>query len=929
MQILDTTLDVPVIDAKTGYIRKDVGIRAVRNPAWSAFYPGAPISVIDWEGEFKRVTKDVNRLKSHSEDSRKLIIERMEELLHVPVTYHGVGPDTVVLNQWDTHKDWVGTQFRGDWASGSMAKRYMSVGLTSDVLVETGLAKKAEDQVRFVRSFLPNARYGAALLDRPKILVLPEGTVFNGYLVEDGCHCVRRGLVLDIRNGQRMRDPLVHLGESRQNYMIWQRFRWQNIAEEAIPEIVGAIFLAEHTTTWIRRALGDVGQRQQLIELNPKFLHHPYFSQALARSVKETLIELATTVPLPCRYYTAAPSRTGEWILPKGRWMVGRWPDDSWNGVQGIEVLSGDTEEIAWTQKQAIAQASITALDWAVKGNQWVVPDELMDGYDIVLCSEDIKMMSVGDVGSFRKAVADKGSAELTSAGPVYYGILQIWGHGSILAIPQHYQVEEEGKLVDRGFKFQGGDKDGDGVVVTELTDYPAIWDELRSRKWQGSAKTEKTHSSLLKRARMIVESMGNNIGIATTFNGDTFAMGPDSRTELVAPAAGFNSEEDLDLKINFFMKTFSDFKSLNDTVFLVKSLQKLITLVLRVIGRQPGHISWARNKWAFVHGIPGFEEELSPTIKDALAMGGKAAADAKKEDEYRAHISWAHVGCTITQIFLVARPFLLDMWNKAKDKGGHPLVDQLKVAPLSDFASLVPQVSDEQLEFALEWQQEYYRLHSSVVWIDSKEDGSASRFKPLWREMAMKYADAFVEKFGLPTVEETKTVEETFEAGNVPMPDPKYLNAVYALWRASHMSGGDYAGGGSVLLGFPEYCLWIAANEPGLMTLEDVKTEVVGLQYNFWTVPSKVEGASVHIHSVEYQGQTRRVVVSLNPAEWKGLKIVDGGILPKGLVGFIPPMKQRQLLAGFSSPPDGVYLANAELAPSGSAYIMFLRRAG
>jgi hypothetical protein len=194
-----------------------------------------------------------------------------------------------------------------------------------------------------------------------------------------------------------------------------------------------------------------------------------------------------------------------------------------------------------------------------------------------------------------------------------------------------------------------------------------------------------------------------------------------------------------------------------------------------------------------------------------------------------------------------------------------------------------------------------------------------------------MKYAEAFVERFGLPETDDEKEddVEDLGKKDSVSSPDPRYLMAFYALWRAAHMSGGHYAGAGAAFLGFPEYTKWVAVKTPGLMASGDEKTEVVGLPYNFWTIPKKVEGASVHVHSVEYNGQTRRVVVSLNHGEWPGLKIIDGGKLPKGLIGFIPVMKVRQLKEGFASPPDGVYLANAELAPSGSAYIMYLRRAG
>src|SRR3990172_7918468 len=53
-----------------------------------------------------------------------------------------------------------GKEYRGDWAWGSSVKRGYTVGLTRDLLVDTGLLNCCEDAHRFGRAFLANGLYG-------------------------------------------------------------------------------------------------------------------------------------------------------------------------------------------------------------------------------------------------------------------------------------------------------------------------------------------------------------------------------------------------------------------------------------------------------------------------------------------------------------------------------------------------------------------------------------------------------------------------------------------------------------------------------------------------------------------------------------------------------------------------------------------------
>jgi len=135
------------------------------------------------------------------------------------------------------------------------------------------------------------------------------------------------------------------------------------------------------------------------------------------------------------------------------------------------------------------------------------VADELLD-YDVIICSEDIKMAD--DLGVARAA------GELVIK-DVVVPFIQIWSSGSLVGV-------NAGWARDR----MGLDHDGDAVRLVDCNDKPLLWSAVFELPPGETPKLAKSKRPLDKgdlRADMIFKSMTNLVGFATNVCGATYIV--------------------------------------------------------------------------------------------------------------------------------------------------------------------------------------------------------------------------------------------------------------------------------------------------------------------------------------------------------------------------------------------------------------------
>jgi len=128
-----------------------------------------------------------------------------------------------------------GNEYRGDWAWGSSVKRGYTVGLTRDLLVDTGLLNCCEDAHRFGRAFLANGLYGAGKGEL-HIKFVPEGTQTLAGPVADGFGYVRRSVAEKMNAGH----DKIKFGTARDSSHWWQRIPWTSEIQEELEPLLEA-----------------------------------------------------------------------------------------------------------------------------------------------------------------------------------------------------------------------------------------------------------------------------------------------------------------------------------------------------------------------------------------------------------------------------------------------------------------------------------------------------------------------------------------------------------------------------------------------------------------------------------------------------------------------------------------------------------------
>jgi len=619
----DTIHEVMVVDAE-GQLTGEV--RTLASPAIDYFFPDEPAMFVNWLFEKER-------------SYRPTVAE-----LQKPVVFEG-------------------EQFFGCWAWGSAVKRGYTIGLVRDLVAET-LGKKAEDGLRAGRWLFSNSWYGAGTGEL-KVKVVEPGQLFNGLPVEDGFGYIARSVAEMVSNG---RDKIV-LGAARDSFHFWQRVPWTNDVEaESLPLIREAITAMSTPDNWAFHNSSAMEDKRKLVALEKRMIEHPFVANAMARTAKEMAIRLATTVPTDSITRIAVPT-TAISLALNGPVVVARHPIDAWGSMMAFDVKDDVDDEFDRIARMEVVQYTLASPEMFAKGCMGVVDD--LGGYDLVLCSEDVKM--------------GKCKGQLEGA---YLGFTMHWAAGSAIGI--------NAKL----FKLMGGDHDGDGIQITDCANRPALWRAVKSFPRQDTIKLVKSKSPLNKRAEMILRSMTSIVGFATNVMASTFSV---KDRLFLAQRLGYTDEAAMDRQLNFFIKVGTDgFKTAVDMEKTAKQCAILQSNISRLLGKAAPWTSWRADDWAFQHGIPAFINGQGDPNDPAVRCGIPLPLNG-----------------TIAEICKVT---LGDI--------GNFLTTPISARPLMEFRHWAPTVDDELYEAAAKLQVAF---NGRVTTVNFSDPERVREFKVWW----------------------------------------------------------------------------------------------------------------------------------------------------------------------------------------------------
>lgn len=621
----ESNLEVVVVDRagnKTGEIR------TMDSPAWNAFYSGQAAILVNWlwDGANKPTAEE----------------------LSTPITFEG-------------------KEFRADYGWGSSVKAGYTFGLEKDIVAESGLAVKAEDGLRLGRWLFSNSLYGAGIGDL-KVKVIKPGELWNGMPVEDGFGYVSATVAAATYNGRRK----IELNTAKDSFHFWQRMKWTaELEAEVMPIIEKSVLEAANPANWLTHNSSAMDDKKALVELEPLMLEHPFVANALVRTSKEMAIRLTTTVNTNSVTRLAVPT-TCKSIALVGKWAMSRHPLESWGNIRALEIKSALKSEIDRIAAMEVVQYTMTNSQMMAKGCLGIVDDSLMNGYDVVLCYEDIKMGKV---------------AELMAN--TYLGFTMYWAAGSSLGISAKY------------FKAMNGDFDGDNVALTNCENLPVLWDQISKFPEQDSFKLPKSKNQLSGRAPMIVRSMENLVGFATNVAATTFAM---EDRAFLASRLGYTDEAAMDRQLSFFVKTGTDgYKTEVDTVAVSKQVGIVQSNLATLLGKCAPWTGWRKDDWSFTHGFPCVNVRKGADLKDPANKTGIPS----------------HFDGTIAHIARATMPNVETV-----------LKTRISARPLNEFKNWAVNVAAELLESCGEIQIQFNSRTQVTNWTDPE---CVNHFRAWW----------------------------------------------------------------------------------------------------------------------------------------------------------------------------------------------------
>lgn len=718
-------------------------------------------------------------------------------------------------------------KFHGSFAWGSSVKRGFTIGMTRDFPHIDGPVKLVEDGQRVGRWLLSQGVFGGFTAEELTIGVIPGGTQTKAGPVEDGFGYIRKSIVQKFARKER-----VKLGQSRDQWCYWQRIPWEKVEDEMLPIIRDSLIDASDPSKMLFQSAGNFDFKKELYEVDEQMIEHPFVAASLNRSSQTYFSRLATSVNLKGEFRTAVPTTcpTVCWPFHEGKIAIDRSPIDSNGSIQAIE-LKCDAAEEARIASMEVVQHSISSKEYSIKGCLGAVDDDLLD-YDIVVCADDIKMAP-----NLKEA---RSSFSLTITDAVV-PFLQIWDSNSIVGVNAKWAKS-----------LMGLDHDGDGVRLVDCNDKPKLWQAISELAPGETPKLKKSKRPLEEgdeRPDMIYKSMVNLVGMATNVAGSTYMVEDRS---LLASQLGFRSVENMDLRLNYFIKVGTDgFKSDVDQAGVAKEVAVMQNNISKLYGRSAPWCLWGDDNWAFKRGLPPVIESQTEDF-EFMIDGCSEPVDL---DSMSLKLAiWPFMDGTIAQIARIVIPALEPNWNET-----------VPVRPLTLFRTWAPRPTDRLIKQAEEVQYWFNVRVGRVNWASG--------------------ASVHAFKIGL-----LERVEEWLAKG------VSVKGASEALWWVAHSSRGGDATAASIFMAFPDEAKRIIREKPG----EKVTTAVlVGLGYQ---LPGFNYGLleNLEIADITVEKGGKRILRRVLLGTVEGQVPPKDESLPRNLIAFIA--------ANEAQPDPGVY---------------------
>lgn len=654
--LLNNSITVNIVD-KSG---RKIDDRAMVNTAYAELY-NEPFIIIDWKGD-KDVKPSVDEIMS-------------------PVEYKGI-------------------TYQGDMAWGSAVKRGRTIGLTHDLGVDFGFVKSTEDGQRVQRWLFAQGINGGFKADSLKVKIVKPGKKFMGHLCEDGFGYISN------RFREYISGDKVKLGRARETYSFWQRIPFsEKLWDEFKPRVEKMIVdLSDPLALLYDWSHSSFDEKKALADIDTEMVQHPYVANALARSCSDMFFRSSTSLPAKGCFRVAAPTEYETAVLPghSGKLVMARYPIDSNSSIQAI-VSDAEKSEMDRIANLEVVQYSIHSDQLFSKGCLGIVDD--LGDYDIVLCSEDIKM-GIDEINDLRRL----SEIELTNA---IVPFTTVYSKGSACGVNAKWAKD-----------LLGLDHDGDMPVFVDCNKLPVLWDSVKSLKPGTSSKLHKTKSEITSssRAEMIFKSMSNLVGFASNVASMSFVV---KDREALAQHMGFKSEETLNDRLNYFIKCGTDgFKTSIDLVKIEKQVAALQNNLLKLIGGAP---------WCHWSGHADAFRRFVPPIAYDNGQGHWADEEGKTMDKNMAKLALKpYMDGTIGEI---SRRILPDIQNI--------LNAPIKTQPLTSFRRWATRVDEMIYASAAEIVQFHNARVKRVNWYDPE---SISAYKIVLR----REVDAWLSAEGL-----------------------------------------------------------------------------------------------------------------------------------------------------------------------------------
>lgn len=759
-----------------------------------------------------------------------------------------------------------GVTYYGAYAWGSAVKRGQTIGLTRDFVYEEGPVKMVEDGQRVQRWLFNAGIFGGLKANeltigiRPPHKIKDDGTVWYSMTaagpVEDGFGYMRRSVYEKF-----CRDQVISLGTMRDNWTFWQRIPWELVQEEMMPIILDDMEEASRPEKMMRSAPHSYEQKKKLVDITRDMYDHPFVANALNRNAQSYFARLCSSVNLHGDYRLCVPTTVPTicWPGHSGKIILDRSPIDSNGSLQAVEVETDPAEEERLS-KMMVVQYTIASRQIMLKGCLGVVDDDLLD-YDIVVCSEDIKMVTsgVGD-NALGTLTSVRNRQELTLS-DVVIPFLAAWDSASLVGINAAWAKY-----------LMGLDHDGDAIRLAEANELPKLWQAIHDLPAGKTPKLPKTHRKISEadlRAEMIIKSMANLVGMATNVAGGTFMT---TDRDFLAAQLGFKTVESMDARLNYFIKVGTDgFKTDVDQDAVAKECAIIQNSMRRMYGHTAPWTGWDGHTWAFSRGIPPIilaiiKQDETMVVYDDLdgnecVWQGAAANHTRYivfgeseprqlgDNEKQCGIYPFMTG-TIAQIARVAIRFLDPHWSQT-----------IAIRPLTAFRTWAPEYPDMK-EDAEEVQFWFNTRVGRVNWTDPKD---IAEFKLAYQERLNHWQGDKWDK-------------------------------ACALWHVAHSSRGAEATAASVFLGFPDECERIVRERPG-GKVKEVTLTGLGYQLPRFTAG---ELRGIRVEDVETMKGAKKIIRRAICGQVQGQVAPRDPSYPRDLIAFVA--------ANTDQPEVGIY---------------------